>query len=55
MDKKDKVTEQQEVKAEMEFPGAAIDKAEKDRETAEEVKCDVKLLNNNPRNNDIDL
>lgn len=55
MDKKDKVTAQQEVNAEERFPGAAIDKAENDRENARKVECDVKSLNNNPRNNDIDL
>ncbi len=54
MDKKDKVTEQQETAAEKQYPGAAIDYADDERENTEMVKDDVKSLNNNPRNNKLD-
>lgn len=42
------------MKAEEDYPGAAYDKACKDETTAREVKSDVRQLNNNPRNTDID-
>ena len=54
MDKKDKLTEQQEVTAEMKYPGVGTDHADDDRENSKMVECDVKSLNNNPRNNDLD-
>ncbi len=54
MEKKTKPTEQREIKAEKIYPGASTDYADDDRENAQMVKNDVKSLNNNPRNNDID-
>lgn len=42
----------EEQKAERDYPGAAIDKADGDRVTEKEVKERVKVENNNPRNND---
>lgn len=54
MEKKTKPTAQQELHAEQNYPGAATDHADDDRENAQMVKDDVKSLNNNPRNNDLD-
>ncbi|MDE6240013.1 MAG: hypothetical protein K2M54_08550 [Muribaculaceae bacterium] len=54
MEKKTKPTAQQELHAEQNYPGASTDYADCDRENAQMVKNDVKSLNNNPRNNDLD-
>ena len=41
-----------EVKAEQQFPGVAVDRADCDKTTPAEVKADTRALNNNPRNSD---
>lgn len=48
---KDKKTSM-DVKAEKEYPGAAIDRADCDKANPAEVKDRTKTLNNNPRNHD---
>lgn len=42
------INKSQEIKAEENLPGAAMDAADKDRVTKEEVKADVSELNNLP-------
>ena len=37
------------------YPGVATDKADNGKVTPKEVKDDVKNLNNNPRNCDMDM
>ena len=41
-----------EVKAEQQFPGVAVDRADCDKTTPAEVKADTRALNNNPRKSD---
>lgn len=53
MEKKDKPTKQQEVAAEKRYPGATNEYSGNCTKK-ERVKEDVKQLNNNPRNNEID-
>ncbi len=48
---KDKKTSA-EVKAEQQYPGAAVDRADCDKTTPAEVKDRTRTLNNNPRNSD---
>lgn len=38
----------------LDYPGVAVDRADNDKTDSKLVKEDVKDLNNNPRNNDID-
>lgn len=47
-------TKQMQNAAMQQYPGAAIDAADKNHVDAEMVDADVKELNNNPRNNDLD-
>ncbi len=54
MDKDNKTTEQQAVNAEKHYPGVATDAADDNKDNAQRVKNNVRELNNNPRNNDID-
>lgn len=51
---KNKPTKPQSVDAERKYPGSAIDSADDNNVNAEMVKADVKCLNNNPRNNELD-
>lgn len=53
MDKKTPSHISKKVKEELDYPGVAINHADKDKTTPELVKEDVKDLNNNPRNNDL--
>ncbi|MCM1050795.1 MAG: hypothetical protein NC349_02430 [Paenibacillus sp.] len=41
--------------AEKKFPGVEVDKCDNEKVTPKMVKEETKDLNNNPRNNDIDL
>lgn len=54
MEKRQEHTEQQSVKDALDYPGVATDRADDDKTTPCMVKEDVKELNNNPRNNDMD-
>ena len=40
--------------AEKVYPGAAVDKSDDDKVNVKMVESEVRELNNNPRNNDID-
>ena len=51
MEKKHDITA---TEAQKKYPGAEIDKADKDKVDSRLVKEETKDLNNNPRNNDID-
>lgn len=51
MEKKHDITA---AEAQKKYPGAEIDKADKDKVDSRLVKEETKDLNNNPRNNDID-
>lgn len=55
MDKETDKIKQEELEAEKQYRGAAVDNAEDDNANDANVNCDVRALNNNPRNNDIDL
>ena len=48
-----KITKAQIAKAQQNYSGMTADAADNDKVTAQEVKDDVKQLNNNPRNNDL--
>lgn len=54
MEKNTKTTVKQQEIAEKDFPGAAIDYADDNKVDPKMVKKDVKELNNNPRNNNLD-
>ena len=51
---KNKPTKQQTTAAERRYPGSAINNADENKVNADMVKADVKSLNNNPRNNELD-
>lgn len=48
----DKKKTKEEILAEQDYPGAAIDAADDDKVSNETVKERTKTLNNNPRNTD---
>lgn len=50
----EKSTTKPSTEAEKKYPGVAIDRADDDRVDPQDVKCETRYLNNNPRNNSID-